>query len=122
MEIANGIFAELRNQLSGLPGKTWGDYTVKHADEFSYTDPVDNSVSNNQGIRIGFVNGSRIVFRMSGTGTVGATIRIYLERYERDVRGHDQDAQVALAELIDIAEQLSQVRQRTGRTEPSVIT
>ena len=121
-EIANGIVDHLRDQLSGLPGKTWGDYTVKYADEFSYTDPVDNSVSSNQGIRIGFANGSRIVFRLSGTGTVGATLRIYLEKYERDIRNHDQDAQVALAELIVIAEQLSQVRQRTGRTEPSVIT
>lgn len=121
-EIANGIVDHLRDQLNSLPGKTWGDYTVKYADEFSYTDPVDNSVSSNQGIRIGFSNGSRIVFRLSGTGTVGATLRIYLEKYERDIRNHDQDAQIALAELITIAEQLSQVRQRTGRTEPSVIT
>jgi phosphoglucomutase len=121
-EIANGIVDHLRGQLSRLPGQTWGDYTVKYADEFSYTDPVDNSVSSNQGIRIGFANGSRIVFRLSGTGTVGATLRIYLEKYERDIRNHDQDAQIALAELITIAEQLSQVRQRTGRTEPSVIT
>ncbi|WAR45191.1 alpha-D-glucose phosphate-specific phosphoglucomutase [Methylomonas rapida] len=121
-DIANGIVEQLRNQLPSLPGKTWGDYSVKFADEFSYTDPVDGSVSSNQGIRVGFANGSRIVFRLSGTGTVGATLRIYLERYERDVRNHDQDPQVALAELIEIAEQLCQVKQRTGRTEPSVIT
>ncbi|NOV31626.1 alpha-D-glucose phosphate-specific phosphoglucomutase [Methylomonas sp. ZR1] len=121
-EIANGIVAHLRSQLSSLPGKSWGDYEVKYADEFSYTDPVDGSVSSNQGIRIGFVNGSRIVFRLSGTGTVGATLRIYLERYERDVSKHDQDAQVALAELIEIAEQLCEVKKRTGRTEPDVIT
>ncbi|WKJ90322.1 alpha-D-glucose phosphate-specific phosphoglucomutase [Methylomonas montana] len=121
-EIANGIVEHLRAQLSGLPGKSWGDYEVKFADEFSYTDPVDGSVSSNQGIRIGFVNGSRIVFRLSGTGTVGATLRIYLERYERDVRNHDQDAQQALAELITIAEQLCEIKKRTGRTEPDVIT
>ncbi len=121
-DIANGIVEHLRHQLPSLPGKTWGDYTVKFADEFSYTDPVDNSISSNQGIRIGFVNGSRIVFRLSGTGTVGATLRIYLERYARDIESHHQDAQVALAELIDIAEQLCQVKQRTGRTEPTVIT
>jgi len=121
-DIANGIVEQLRNQLPSLPGKTWGDYSVKFADEFSYTDPVDGSVSSNQGIRVGFANGSRIVFRLSGTGTVGATLRIYLERYERDVRNHDQAPQVALAELIEIAEQLCQVKQRTGRTEPSVIT
>lgn len=121
-DIANGIVEHLRGQLSSLPGKSWGDYEVKFADEFSYTDPVDGSVSSNQGIRIGFVNGSRIVFRLSGTGTVGATLRIYLERYERDVSKHDQDAQVALAELIEIAEQLCEVKKRTGRTEPDVIT
>ncbi|OQW71626.1 MAG: alpha-D-glucose phosphate-specific phosphoglucomutase [Proteobacteria bacterium ST_bin11] len=121
-DIANGIVEHLRSQLSSLPGKSWGDYEVKFADEFSYTDPVDGSVSSNQGIRIGFVNGSRIVFRLSGTGTVGATLRIYLERYERDVSKLDQDAQVALAELITIAEQLCEVKKRTGRTQPDVIT
>ncbi len=121
-EIANGIVEHLRSQLGSLPGKTWGDYEVKFADEFSYTDPVDGSVSSNQGIRIGFVNGSRVVFRLSGTGTVGATLRIYLERYERDVSKHDQDAQVALADLITIAEELCEVKKRTGRTEPDVIT
>ncbi|WP_305891667.1 alpha-D-glucose phosphate-specific phosphoglucomutase [Methylomonas rivi] len=121
-EIANGILEHLRSQLNSLPGKSWGENVVKFADEFSYTDPVDNSVSANQGIRIGFTNGSRIVFRLSGTGTVGATLRIYLERYERDILKYDQDAQVALAELIEIAEQLCEVKKRTGRTEPTVIT
>ena len=120
--IANGIVQHLRDQFETLPGKTWGEYTVKFADEFCYNDPVDGSVSSNQGIRIGFTNGSRIVFRLSGTGTVGATLRIYLERYARDVAQHDQDAQVALAELIAIAEELSEVKKRTGRTEPDVIT
>lgn len=121
-DIANGILQHLRGQLISLPGKNWGENTVKYADEFSYTDPVDNSVSANQGIRIGFANGSRIVFRLSGTGTVGATLRIYLERYERDILKHDQDAQIALAELVEIAEQLCEVKQRTGRAEPTVIT
>lgn len=120
--IANGIVEHLRNLLTGLPGKSWGEYIVKYADEFSYTDPVDNSVSRNQGIRIGFSNGSRIVFRLSGTGTVGATLRIYIERFERDPRLHGQDAQIALAELVDIAEQLCEVKKRTGRTAPNVIT
>ena len=121
-EIANGILDHLRSQLNSLPGKCWGENVVKYADEFSYTDPVDNSVSANQGIRIGFTNGSRIVFRLSGTGTVGATLRIYLERYERDVLKHAQDAQVALAELVEIAEQLCEVKKRTGWTAPTVIT
>lgn len=122
LDSANGIVEHLRGQLSRLPGQSWGDYTVKYADEFSYTDPVDNSVSSNQGIRIGFSNGSRIVFRLSGTGTVGATLRIYLERYARDVSAHGQDAQIALAELVEIAEQLCEVKKRTGRNEPDVIT
>jgi len=120
--IADGIVEHLRALLAELPGRTWGEYTVKYADEFCYTDPVDQSVSRNQGIRIGFENGSRIVFRLSGTGTVGATLRIYLERYERDIAKLDQNAQEALAELVDIAEQLCQVKQRTGMTEPTVIT
>ncbi|QWF70923.1 alpha-D-glucose phosphate-specific phosphoglucomutase [Methylomonas paludis] len=121
-DIANGVVDHLREQLDSLPGKTLGSYTVKFADEFSYTDPVDHSVSNHQGIRIGFSDGSRIVFRLSGTGTIGATVRIYLEKYERDAKNHAEDAQIALAELIEIAEQLSQLKQRSGRTEPTVIT
>ena len=122
MEIANGIVDHLRQQLPKLAGQSFAEYTVKYADEFSYTDPVDGSVSHNQGIRIGFDNGSRIIFRLSGTGTVGATLRIYLERFEADASKHDQDAQEALAFLIDLAEQFCEVKKRTGRTEPTVIT
>ncbi len=122
LDIANGIVDHLRRQLSRLPGKSWGDYTVKYADEFSYTDPVDNSVSANQGIRVGFSNGSRIVFRLSGTGTVGATLRIYIEKYEKDITQLDQDSGQALAELVEIAELLCEVKKRTGRTEPDVVT
>jgi len=122
MEIANGIVDHLRQQLPNLAGQSFAEYTVKYADEFSYTDPVDGSVSHNQGIRIGFENGSRIIFRLSGTGTVGATLRIYLERFEADTSKHDQDAQEALAFLIDLAEQFCEVKKRTARTEPTVIT
>jgi phosphoglucomutase len=122
MDIANGIVDHLRSQLPALPGQTFGEYTVKYADEFSYEDSVDGSVSSKQGIRIGFENGSRIIFRLSGTGTVGATLRIYLERFEADASKHDQDAQVALAELISLAEQFCEIRKRTGRIEPDVIT
>lgn len=121
-DIANGIVDHLRSQLVRLPGQNWGEYTVKYADEFSYTDPVDNSVSAQQGIRIGFTNGSRIVFRLSGTGTVGATLRIYIEKYQRDPEHLHQDSGIALQELVDIAEILCEVKKRTGRTEPSVIT
>jgi phosphoglucomutase len=122
MDIANGIVDHLRNQLPALPGQTFGEYTIKYADEFSYEDSVDGSISNKQGIRIGFENGSRIIFRLSGTGTVGATLRIYLERFEADASKHDQDAQVALAELISLAEQFCEIKTRTGRTEPDVVT
>jgi len=119
---ANAIFDHLRLLLTDLPGKTLKGYSVAFADEFSYTDPVDQSVSHRQGIRVGFSDGSRIVFRLSGTGTVGATLRIYLEKFEPDVDKQDQDAQQALADLIDIAEQLCEVKKRTGRTDPDVIT
>ncbi len=122
MDIANAIVDNLRKQLPSLAGKSFAEYTVKYADEFSYTDPVDDSVSNNQGIRIGFENGSRIIFRLSGTGTVGATLRIYLEKYEADASKHNQDAQEALAYLIELAEQFCEVKKRTGRVEPTVIT
>ena len=120
--LAQGILEHLRSLLPTLPGQTFGEYEVKFADEFSYTDPVDGSVSSKQGIRIGFVNGSRMVFRLSGTGTVGATLRIYLERFEPDSAKHKQDAQVALDDLISLAEQFCEVKKRTGRAGPDVIT
>ncbi len=122
MDIANVIVDHLREQLPKLAGQSFAEYTVKYADEFSYTDPVDGSVSNNQGIRIGFENGSRIIFRLSGTGTVGATLRIYLEKFEADASKHNQDAQDALAFLIGLAEQFCEVKKRTGRAGPTVIT
>ncbi len=119
---ANAIVEHLRSQLPTLPGRVFGDYIVKYADEFSYEDSIDGSISKNQGIRIGFENGSRIIFRLSGTGTVGATLRIYLERFEADATKHNQEAQTALADLINLAEQFCEVKQRTGRTGPDVIT
>ncbi len=122
LTLANGIFDYLREQLPSLPGKNFGKFTVKFADEFSYQDPVDGSISKNQGIRIGFEDGSRMVFRLSGTGTVGATLRIYLEKFESDPALQDQDAQIALADLIDLAEQLCEIKKRTGRDTPTVIT
>lgn len=120
--IANSILEHLRNQLPELPGQSFGEFVIKYADEFSYEDPIDGSISKNQGIRIGFENGSRIVFRLSGTGTVGATLRIYIERFEADTDRHNQDAQEALRELIILAEQFCEIKKRTGRTEPNVIT
>jgi len=120
--VADSIVEHLREQLTTLPGQSFGEYVVGYADEFSYEDPIDGSISKNQGMRIGFENGSRIVFRLSGTGTVGATLRIYIERFEADVTKHDQDAQEALSELIILAEQFCEVKKRTGRTEPDVTT
>lgn len=121
-EAANGLMQHLHDSFASLTGSTLGGYKVLFCDDFSYTDPVDSSVSTGQGLRIGFTDGSRIVFRLSGTGTEGATIRIYLEAYEPEVSKHHLDAQVALAELIEIALQISQLPERTGRTEPTVIT
>ncbi|QDZ10995.1 alpha-D-glucose phosphate-specific phosphoglucomutase [Devosia ginsengisoli] len=121
--IANKLVDDLRAALPGLPGQILGDdLQVAYADDFTYHDPVDGSTSAKQGIRIGFTDGSRIVLRLSGTGTVGATLRLYLERYEAADGRHDLDTQLALAPLIALADQLAGVRQRTGRQEPSVIT
>ena len=121
-EAANSIMQHLRARFATLPGQVFGRYTVKECDDFSYTDPVDGSVSKAQGVRILFTDGSRIVFRLSGTGTEGATLRIYLEAYEPDMTQHHLDAQEALAEMIQISLQLSQLVERTGRKKPTVIT
>ncbi len=119
---ANGVMEHLRSQLAGLAGTTLDGYSVDFADDFSYTDPVDGSVATKQGIRIVMTDGSRIVFRLSGTGTEGATIRLYLERYEADPAQHGLAAQDALAPLAVIAGRLAQLRERTGRDKPSVAT
>ncbi len=121
-DAANSVIAHLHAQFTSLPNQTFGRYTVKTCDDFSYHDPIDGSVSNNQGIRILFTDGSRIVFRLSGTGTEGATIRIYLEAFDPDTKNHHLDAQVALAEMIQIALQISQLKEKTGRDTPTVIT
>ena len=121
-EAAQGVMQHLKEQFATLEGANFGKYSVKLCDDFSYTDPVDGSVSKGQGVRIIFTDGSRIIFRLSGTGTEGATLRVYLEAYEADVSRHHLDAQVALAELIRIALQISELKSRTGREQPTVIT
>ena len=121
-EDANKVIAHINVQFETLPGKSFGKYMVATCDNFSYHDPIDGSVSHNQGIRILFTDGSRIVVRLSGTGTEGATIRIYLEAFEPDTAKHDLDAQVALAEMITIAMEISQLKELTGRQAPTVIT
>ena len=122
IEAAQGVMQHVKNNFTTLTGTQFGKYTVKFCDDFSYTDPVDGSVSTGQGVRLIFTDGSRIVFRLSGTGTEGATLRMYLEAYEADVARHHLDAQVALADLIGIALQVSELKQRTGREQPTVIT
>ncbi len=121
-EAANGVMQHLRDSFAALAGKQFGKYTVNACDDFSYTDPVDGSVSKGQGVRILFSDGSRIIFRLSGTGTEGATLRVYLEAYEADVTRHHLDAQEALKDLIQIALDISELLTRTGRNKPTVIT
>ena len=112
----------VRARLAALPGQVFDGYTVALADDFSYTDPVDGSVATQQGIRIIMTDGARIVLRLSGTGTEGATLRLYLERYEADPAQHAIPTQQALAGLIAVAEQVAQIRARTGRDAPTVTT
>ena len=119
---ANPVMAHIKAQLPTLAGKQFGSLTVQSADDFSYHDPIDGSVSHNQGLRVLFTDGSRIVYRLSGTGTVGATIRMYIEQYQADPSKHGGDTQTALAELIQIAYQISDIAALTGRTAPNVIT
>ncbi len=119
---ANTLMVNLRDKVASIKGEAFGSYTVDYADDFSYTDPVDNSVSQKQGIRIGFTDGSRVVFRLSGTGTQGATLRVYLESYEADTAKHGIETQEALGELIQIADEIAQIKPLTGRDKPTVIT
>ncbi len=114
--------ADLRGKLASLPGTTVNGLTIEKADDFAYRDPVDGSISEHQGIRIYFPEGGRVVLRLSGTGTSGATIRIYVERYEADTARHNLDTQETLAPYIEAAEQIAEVKKRSGRAEPSVVT
>ena len=119
---AEGLVDHLRRLLPSLPGHRLGAFTVDYADDFAYTDPIDGSVAEHQGIRVGFSDGSRVVLRLSGTGTQGATLRVYIERYEPDTEQHDRPVQEALAPLILVARELAQIEARTGRREPDVVT
>jgi len=121
-EAAQELMEDLRSTFPSLPGSRYGSYTVEQADDFSYKDPFDGSVTEHQGIRILFAGGSRIVCRLSGTGTQGATLRVYIEKYVDKTGSLFEEAQQALAELIAIADQLAGIRKKTGRARPSVIT
>jgi phosphoglucomutase len=121
-QAANGLMDALRDALPGLTGQVHGGLTVSGADEFAYDDPIDGSRAEKQGIRIYFEGGARLVFRLSGTGTVGATLRVYLERLESGADLLQQDAQAALAPVIAAADSLAGIAARTGRDAPDVIT
>ncbi|RZK87507.1 MAG: alpha-D-glucose phosphate-specific phosphoglucomutase, partial [Methylobacterium sp.] len=119
-ERADALMAELRARLATLPDERFGDLSVEAADDFAYTDPTDGSVSERQGVRILFEGGSRVVFRLSGTGTSGATLRVYLERYEAERL--DGDTTDMLASIATAADAIAGIVRHTGRTEPDVIT
>jgi len=119
---ANALYAALRAALPGLPGQAFGPLSVSGADEFAYDDPVDGSHAAQQGIRVGFAGGGRAVFRLSGTGTAGATLRVYLENLETDPALLHQDPQVALAPIIAAADAIAGIRAHTGRAAPDVVT
>src|SRR5690606_4551036 len=116
------LMSRLRTLLPTLPGTTLAGRRVAVADDFSYTDPVDGSTSTGQGLRVLFDDGARLVYRLSGTGTAGATLRLYVESYEPDpARQHLPPAE-ALADLVAAGLELAEVEPRTGRTAPTVIT
>ena len=119
---AQALMQALRARLPTLAGTLLGQQRVAHADDFSYTDPVDASMSTHQGLRIHLEDGARIVYRLSGTGTSGATLRVYVERYEADPARLDQDTQAALADVITLANELAQISVSTGRARPDVVT
>ena len=119
---ANGLVDALRARLADLPGRTVAGLRIEAADEFAYDDPVDGSRTERQGLRIMTEGGGRIVLRLSGTGTEGATLRVYLERVETDPARMQDDPQQALAAIVRLADELAGIRARTGRAEPDVIT
>jgi len=121
-DVADAMFADLRASLPSLPGKVFAGLLVTSADDFAYTDPTDGSVSSKQGVRIGFEDGSRAIFRLSGTGTEGATLRLYVELFEADPARHDLDPQMVLAGVLDAADAIAGIEKRTGRDAPNVIT
>lgn len=123
MQTIEATFAEPSFVHSSLTATTsTTSFVVKECDNFAYTDPIDGSISKNQGLYVRFVDGSRIVFRLSGTGSSGATIRVYVEKYSKDVSEYGRDTQEGLRPLIEVALELSKLVKLTGRAEPTVIT
>ncbi len=120
--VGDQLIHDLRAKLETLPGRTFAGLKVSEADDFAYRDPTDGSMSGQQGIRIYFDNGARVVFRLSGTGTEGATLRVYLETFEPDVQRHALDPQIELEAVIAAASEIAGIQERTGRTAPDVVT
>ncbi len=121
-DVANRIVETLRGETAKLAGRQFGGRTLQAADDFTYHDPIDGSTSAKQGLRLMFADGARIVVRLSGTGTEGATLRLYLESYQPDAAKHDLDPQVALADLIEISENVIGIKRQSGRQQPDVVT
>ena len=121
-EAAHGLYDRLEGMLPSLVGQAFAGRKISTADNFSYTDPVDGSVTKGQGLRLLLDDGSRVVIRLSGTGTKGATIRIYLESYVPSSGDLNQDPQVALADMISAINDLAEIKQRTSMDQPTVIT
>jgi phosphoglucomutase len=121
-EGANELMQGLRDATEQFKGQHFDAYQVENSDDFSYTDIVDNSTSSNQGIRILFTNGARIVYRLSGTGTEGATLRVYIEQPEKDPEKLEADPQQLLSELIKLSMSIARIEHFTGRKAPDVIT
>jgi phosphoglucomutase len=119
---AQSLIEALRQQVDSLAGQRLGSYEIEFADDFSYTDPVDGSTSQQQGLRILMRGGARIIYRLSGTGTEGATLRVYIEGHETDPAKQLEDPQTALGELISLAGQLAGIEHYTGRSSPDVVT
>jgi phosphoglucomutase len=119
---ADALMAELRGSLADLPARAFGPLTVATADDFAYADPTDGSVSARQGVRVLFAGGCRVVFRLSGTGTSGATLRVYLERYEPADGALDAATDAMLADIIAAADEIAGIARHTGRTRPDVVT
>jgi len=122
-EKADAMMNHVREVIKNSPpGTKFGAFELQLADDFAYTDPIDGSVAKGQGLRFIFTDGSRIIFRLSGTGSSGATIRLYIEQYTDDKARLKEDAQKALADIIKVALDLSKLQEFTGRDKPTVIT
>jgi phosphoglucomutase len=119
---AEALVESLRGRVDGLAGQSIDGHDVEFADDFGYTDPVDSSISRQQGIRILLRGGARIVYRLSGTGTEGATLRVYIESFETDPVRQHEDPQLALGSVIELAARLAEIEKFTGRNSPDVIT